>query len=122
MQNEEVITETEVDLQSQMPRISKLAITSVVFGISGPFSSGVTWIASVNNFVIGSHFVMVIFSCGVASILGLLLGVRSLEQIRNSEDKLIGREYAIVGTVTSAVWLFLVFVGLFLPTIHSINS
>lgn len=121
MENEENIIEIEDSSQSK-PRTSKLAITSAVFGMLAPFSSGTMWIASVNNFVIRSHFIMTLFSCGVASILGLLLGTKSLDQIKNSEGQLIGKEYAIIGTTTSVIWLFLIFVGLFLPVIYSVNS
>jgi len=122
MENEENIIQADVVSQSREPRVSSLAIASAVFGILGPFSSGAMWIASINDFVIRSHFMMAVFSCGVASILGLLLGTKALLQIKSSEGRLTGREYAIVGTATSAIWLFLIFVGLFLPVIHSVNS
>ena len=122
MENEENIMETDAVIQSREPRVSRLAVTSAVFGMLGPFSSGVMWIASINDFVIRRHFVMTLFSCGVASIAGLVLGTKSLEQVDSSEGQLIGREYAIVGIAASAVWLFLIFVGLFLPVIHSVNS
>jgi len=121
MENEENIIETKDSSQSK-PRTSKLAIISAAFGILGPFSSGTMWIASVNDFVIRGHFIMTLFSCGVASILGLVLGTKSFDQIKNSEGRLIGKEYAIIGTTTSAIWLFLIFVGIFLPVIYSVNS
>jgi len=122
MQNEENIIQTDALIQSTEPRVSRLAVTSAVFGMLGPFSSGVMWIASINDFVIRRHFIMTLFSCGLASLAGLLLGTKSLEQVDSSEGQLTGREYAIVGIAASAVWLFLIFVGLFLPVIHSVNS
>jgi hypothetical protein len=122
MEKEENIIEVDSCSESWEPRISRLAIASAVFGILGPFCSGAAWIASVNNFVVKSNFIMTLLSCGVASIVGLLLGTRSLEQIKSSEGRLLGREYAIVGTATSGVWLFLIFIGLFLPVIYSVNS
>jgi hypothetical protein len=54
--------------------------------------------------------------------LGLLLGTKSLAQIKSSQEQLLGKEYAVVGAATSALWLFLIFVGLFLPVIYSVNS
>ena len=43
MVNEETISEIYSDAESREPRISKLAVTSMVFGILGPFSSGAMW-------------------------------------------------------------------------------
>lgn len=122
MQCQENTVETGIIPESEESRTSKLAILSAAFGILGPFSAGAMWIASVNNFVIRSHLVMTILSCGVISLLGLLLATKSFEKIRNSEGHLTGREYAIVGNFTSAAWLLLISVGLLLPVIHSVNS
>ena len=122
MVNDETIIESDAILQSKS-KTSKLAIVSVVFGILGPFSAGAMWLTSRSQFLnIGSSPMIPFFSYGVAWILGLASGVKSLEQIENSEGQLHGKEYAIVGIVTSAVWLFLILVCFFLPTIFSVNS
>jgi hypothetical protein len=118
---EENIAETDISVQSE-PKTSRLAIASMVFGILGPLSGGAMWIASVNNFVIRTNFVVALFSCGVPSMLGLILGMKSLEQIDNSEGQLLGREYAIAGVAISVVWIVLVLLGLLLPALFSINS
>ena len=122
MEDEQNIIAINDISETQKTQTSKLAVTSAIFGMLGPFSSGIMWIASVNNFIIKGHFIMTLLSCGVASILALLLGEKSLDQIKNSAGQLIGREYAIVGTVTAAVWLLLISIGLFLPVIYSVNS
>ena len=123
MVNEETIFELYSDAESQERRISKLAVASVVFAILGPFSSGAMWILSFNSFfAIRNSLVMVLFSCGAAWILGLLLGQKSLEQIRNSEGQLVGREYAIVGIVLSIAWMLLILMTYLLPALHSVNS
>ena len=120
---EETISEIYSNTESQEQRISKLAVASMVFGILGPFASGAMWILSFNSlFAIRSPHIMVLFSCGFAWMLGLVLGQRSLEQIRNSAGQLVGREYAIVGIVLSTTWMLLVFVSLLLPALYSVNS
>lgn len=122
MVNEEVISEIDTILQSK-PKTSKLAIVSIVFGILGPFSAGTMWLASCSNFLkIGSPLIISFFSCGVAWIIGLASGIKSLEQINSSEGQLHGEECAIVGIVTSTVWMLLILVGFLLPTIYSVNS
>ena len=123
MVSEETISGIYSDAERQERRISKLAVTSMVFGILGPFSSGAMWILSFNSlFAIRSHVIMALFSCGFAWILGLVLGQKSLEQIENSQGQLAGREYAIVGIVLSTTWMLIIFVGLLLPALYSVNS
>jgi uncharacterized membrane protein len=122
MVNDEIINESDAALQSKS-ETSKLAVVSVVFGILGPLSAGVMWLTSRSQFLnIGSPFIVPLFSYGIAWILGFASGVKSLKQIESSEGRLYGKEYAFVGIVTSAVWLFLILVCFFLPTIFSVNS
>ena len=122
MVNSEIITELDAILQSRS-ETSKLAIASSVFGISGPLSASIMWLISHSQFLnIESSLIMSLFSYSIAWILGLAYGVKSIEQIENSEGHLHGKEYAIVGIVTSTVWLLLILVCFFLPTIFSVNS
>lgn len=108
MVNCEILNESDAALQIKS-ETSKLAIVSVVFGILGSLSAGVMWLTSHSQFLnIGSPLIVSFFSYGIAWILGLASGVKSLEQIENSGGQLYGKEYAIVGIVTSAVWLFLI--------------
>jgi hypothetical protein len=65
---------------------------------------------------------LALFSGGVPAMLGFILGMKSLEQIDNSEGQLLGREYAIAGVAISVVWIVLVLLGLLLPALFSINS
>jgi len=129
MENEGTISETEVaseigiDSQAQKERVSKLAVASVVFGILGPFSAGALWIVSFSNFLtIGNPNIITFFSSSLAWILGLVLGVKSLEQIENSQGRLTGREYALVGVSISAVWMGLILAALLMPAFFSGNS
>lgn len=122
MVNGEIINESETALQSRS-ETSKMAIVSVIFGILGPFSAGIMWLTSQSQFLdIGHFLIMSFFSYGIAWTLGIASGVKSLEQIANSEGQLHGKEYAIVGIVTSAAWLFLILVHFLLPAIFSVNS
>jgi len=129
MENEGTISETEVaseigiDSQAQKERVSKLAVASVVFGILGPFSAGALWIVSFSDFLtIGNPNIITFFSSSLAWILGLVLGVKSLEQIENSQGRLTGREYALVGVSISAVWMVLILAALLMPAFFSVNS
>jgi len=123
MVNEETITETYSTAESHEQRISKLAVTSMVFGVLGPFSAGTMWILSFNNFFTTRNpLIMVLFSCGFAWILGLVSGQKSLEHIRNSQGQLLGSQYAIIGMVLSTAWMLLIFVSFLLPALHSVNS
>ena len=120
---EEIINEIDINSQSTKPMISKLAIVSAVFGILGPFFTGAMWIVMCNNFLtLGSPLVIAPFSCGLAWILGIILGLKALKQIESSQGQLVGREYAIVGIFTSALWMLLIFMVLFLPMIYCVNS
>ena len=118
----EQISETDIDSHSQQAEISKLAILSIVFGMLGPFSCGFVWVMSSNNFLIVNPVIIAIFSCGLTWMLGLISGVKSLRQIESSEGQLIGRPYAVIGIVASAVWMMLIFMVLFLPMIYCVNS
>lgn len=119
----EIIRETGIGSQSQQAKISKLAVASMVFGILGPLSAGALWIVSFSDFLsMGAHHLITLFSCSLAWILGLALGIKSLEQIENSEGLLLGKEYAMVGIFVSAVWMALVLVGLLMPAVFSVNS
>ena len=122
MLNEQITIETDAVVQSK-PKTSKMAIFSVVFGILGPLSAGTVFLISLSNFMnIAFPFIMSPLSYSVAWILGLAFGVKSLEQIEKSEGQLLGKEYAIIGIVTSAVWMFLILVCFLMPAIFSVNS
>ena len=131
MENEGTISETEVaseigiDSQIQKERVSKLAVASMVFGILGPFSAGALWIVSLGCFLtvgkLGTN-IITFFSCSLAWLFGLVLGVKALQQIENSQGQLTGREYALVGISISAVWMILLLVALPMPAIFTINS
>jgi len=118
-----IVSETDLNLQDQKAKTSKLAVLSMVFGILGPFSSGTLWIVSSSDFLsIGAHHLIILFSCSLAWILGLALGVKSLQQIENSQGQLTGREYAIVGISASAVWMVFVLTGFLMPAFFYVNS
>lgn len=122
MLSEEIIIETDAVEQSE-PKTSKIAIISAVFGILGPLSAGTFLLVSLSNFMnITFPFVMAPLSYSVAWIPGIAFGAKSLVQINDSEGKLLGKEYAIIGIVTSSVWMFLIFICFLLPSIFTVNS
>ena len=119
---EQAISEIEGALYGVRAKTSGLAIMSLVFGVLGPFFAGTMWILSCNDFLTANPYIIAFFSCGLAWILGFVLGIKSLKQIAGSEGQLVGREYAIAGIAISAVWMLIVFMVVFLPMIYCVNS
>jgi len=123
MENEGAVNEIFAYTLTEKPKTSKLAVISLVFGMLGPCSGGAAWIASFNNFsTVENPLLIALFSCGLAWILGLALGTKSLKIIEDSEGQLLGREYAIAGIVISAVWMVLILAVLLLPALFYVNS
>ncbi len=127
MENEEVISETGSNSQSQKLKTSRLAITSMVFAILGPFLFGPMLILlfyglSFYDLITQSPYIMTLFSCILAWILGLVLGMKSLGQIDNSQGQLVGRAYAIAGIAISLAWILSILGGLFFPALYYVNS
>ena len=119
----QLVDETGIDSQSQEAKVSKLAVASMVFAILGPFSTGALWIVSLSEFLsVGDPTVITLFSCSLAWILGLVLGIKSLEQIESSQGQLLGKEYALVGIIVSAIWMILILAAFLLPASFSVNS
>ena len=123
MENEQIIGEFPVETLSTEPRISALAVASLVFGMLGPFFAGAMWVMSSSDFItLQNTLPIAVFSCGFAWIFGLVFGAKSIAQIDHSEGRLFGKEYALVGAIASAAWMILVFAGLFMPALFCINS
>lgn len=123
MENKEVMACGCGEVLGAAPRTSVLAVASLVFGVLGPFSAGAMWIVSFNDFInVENRIIVGIFSCGAAWILGLVLGVMSLEQIEGSEEHLAGKEYATAGIVVSAAWMIVIVTGLLMPPLFCVNS
>jgi len=66
------------------PRTSKLAITSLVLGVLG------------------------ILSCGITSLVGFVLGIVALVQISKNRERLSGQGLAIAGVIVSGILMLLV--------------
>ena len=133
MENEETISEaetvseTDTNLQSQKSKTSRLAITSMVFAILGPFLFGPMFILmfyglSFYDLIIQGPYITTFLSCILAWILGLVLGIKSLGQIDNSQGQLVGRAYAIAGIAISLAWILSILGGLFFPVLYYVNS
>ena len=127
MENEEVISGTDSNSQSQKLKTSRLAITSMVFAILGPFLFAPMLILlfyglSFYDLITQSPYIMTLFSCILAWILGLVLGIKSLGQIDNSQGLLVGRAYAIAGIAISLAWILSILGGLFSPALYYVNS
>lgn len=98
---------------------------SMVFGILGPFFFGAMWTVSFLSFhdlVIASPRIASLFSCGLAWILGLVLGMKSLKKIDSSEGQLVGKGFAFIGIFISLVWMVVIFAALLLPALYYVNS
>jgi hypothetical protein len=125
MENGENISQIYREVVSQKAKTSKLAVTSMVFGILAPLCFGAVWIVSFlsfNGIITAGRYIMTAFSYSAAWILGLILGMKSLEQISNSEEQLAGRAFAVVGISISAVWMVLLIARFLLPALFYVNS
>lgn len=78
-------------------KTSGLAVTSLVFGILG------------------------VFTCGLTALVGLILGIIAMSKVKNSGGKLNGNGIALAGIIVSAVFLFMIpfFAALLLPALAS---
>ncbi len=76
-------------------KTSGLAVTSLVLGILGAFT------------------------CGLTSVFGLITGIVAMVKIKNSRGAVGGNGFALAGTIVSAVFLFLipVFAAMMLPAL-----
>jgi hypothetical protein len=74
-------------ISSQPAKTSGLAIASLVLGILG------------------------IFSCGLAAIVGLVLGIIAMNRIKKSNGTLDGFALAVAGTIVSSVFLLMLPLG-----------
>jgi hypothetical protein len=81
-------------------RTSGMAVTSLVLGILG------------------------LFTCGITALFGLLFGIIALVKVKGSQGKLQGDGIALAGIIVSAVFLFFipVFTAMFLPALAAAKS
>ncbi len=79
------------------PKMSGMAVTSLVLGILG------------------------IFSCGITALMGLILGIVAMVRVKNSGGKLGGGGLALAGTIVSGIFLFMlpIFAAMLLPALAS---
>lgn len=113
------------DRINQKAKSSKMAVNSMLLGILAPCCFFALWIVSFfssHGIITVGRYIMTAFSCSVAWILGLVLGMISLEQIHNSEQHLIGTAYAVVGISISALWIALLVVRFLLPALFYVVS
>jgi len=77
------------------PRTSGMAVTSLVLGVLG------------------------FFTCGLTAVVGLVLGIVAMNKVRKSNGALTGQGIAIAGTVTSALFLAMIpiLVAMMLPAV-----
>jgi prepilin-type processing-associated H-X9-DG protein len=60
-----------------------------------------------------------LFTCGLTAIVGLILGIVSLSQIKKSNGTITGQGIALAGTIVSALFLLMIPIGaaLFIPAL-----
>jgi hypothetical protein len=77
------------------PKTSGMAITSLVLGILG------------------------MFTCGLTALFGLILGIIAMVKVKNSRGALGGNGIALAGIIVSAVFLFMIpiFAAMLLPAL-----
>jgi prepilin-type processing-associated H-X9-DG protein len=77
------------------PKMSGMAVTSLVLGILG------------------------ILTCGITALFGLILGIIAMVKVKNSGGKLKGGGLALAGTIVSGIFLFMlpIFAAMLLPAL-----
>ncbi len=83
-----------------LPKTSALAVTSLVLGILG------------------------MFSCGLTALAGLICGIVALVKVKNSGGRLGGGGFALAGTIVSGIFLLMipVLAAMMLPALASAKS
>lgn len=126
---QESINNVFSDIINQETKTSKLAVMSMIFGILAPLYFIAVCIVtllssylSVNGLITVGRYIMIAFSYSAAWILGLALGLVSLEKIRNSQQYLVGKAYAFVGISISTLWMILLIARFLLPALFYVNS
>jgi prepilin-type processing-associated H-X9-DG protein len=78
-------------------KTSGLAVTSLILGILG------------------------VFTCGITALFGLVLGIIAMVKVKNSGGKLKGSGLALAGTIVSGIFLFMlpIFAAMMLPALAS---
>jgi prepilin-type processing-associated H-X9-DG protein len=82
-------------LPAAVPKTSGMAVTSLVLGILG------------------------MFTCGLTALFGLVFGIIALVKVKNSKGATGGRGIALAGVIVSAVFLFMIpiFAAILLPAL-----
>lgn len=126
---QESINNVFSDIINQETKTSKLAVMSMIFGILAPLYFIAVCIVtllssylSVNGLITVGRYIMIAFSYSAAWILGLALGLVSLEKIRNSQQHLVGKAYAFIGIAISTLWMILLIARFLLPALFYVNS
>jgi hypothetical protein len=107
------MSETDTNAQTQKPKTSKLAVTSLVFGLLGPivyFALTTEWFYELSlKEPLGVLGTISGLLCFFAGLMGILCAIASSGQIKNSQGHLVGRWYANMGFVISLLWTLFVF-------------
>jgi len=107
------MSETDINSKVQKPRLSRLAVWSLVLAIGGSLIGVAFLLATLLLTSWLFYWIMIIgpaiiFSFVGAWILSLIMGIAALAKIKESSGILKGRNLAIGGVVTSGAWLILV--------------
>lgn len=120
MEMERNIGDIFSDIINQEAKTSRLSVNSMVLGILAPCCFFTVWIVSFfssHGIITVGRYIIIAFSCSVVWFLGLVLGMKSIERILNSEQHLIERPYAVVGISISTLWMALLVVRFLLPAL-----
>jgi hypothetical protein len=80
-------------------KTSRMAISSLVLGILG------------------------VFTCGITALFGLIFGIIAMVKVKNSGGKLGGKQLALAGVIVSAIFLIIwIFAALMLPVLAATQT
>ncbi|HXI70734.1 MAG TPA: DUF4190 domain-containing protein [Verrucomicrobiae bacterium] len=113
---------TEWKLLSDLPEFQDVLQSSVLPPISAavpaapPATSEKTSGLAVTSLVLG---ILGMFTCGLTALFGLILGIIAMVRVKNSGGKLSGNGLALAGIIVSAIFLFMIpiFAAMLLPAL-----
>lgn len=105
------MSETANNTKNSKPKISKLAIVSLLFGVLSLCTLGMVEPVGLCGYM-SLSYVCVLFALRLSAIAGLFIGILAIVKIKKSSGMLKGKGFALVGIASAAALLILGYLDL----------